>query len=496
MSDRLLQSVSLTLECICNVIRGAAERTVAEGILKMKISGSNVLNFAAFAVVATIVVKQTWAAIPLWLKTGKVNYDDDDESREVNDDFSSPQIIIKKLTSLRNLTDVMVEESFELPWFKLYASFLAYVHLKEELEALHPEHRNSRYKAEGSIPDVAELQELEQYCQFARWAYLQSYLELLAQLKTRGYELIRRDTSTEPGRVGHFIAVNHESKNVIISIKGTNTLADVVTDMLGVVVQLDLKVNYNDELTIQARVHEGMATAANLICTDTQHLVEKFFLPCGYKIIVTGHSLGAGVACLLGLFLQSRLKGTTHENCRVLAFATPACLDYQTAVAIAPFTTSVVNNNDCVPRLSTMNVVALNKLLFKVNEKLVEKGRSPSGWSSSKAFLSDLMKMDDELLMTPEELEGFEQELKASRPEAHDQALTVPGRVVVLWKSENPETLNQVNARVGDGTLAVLQQIEVETSLISDHMCPEYIANLTALVDKTKNGDSRKANKA
>ena len=488
MSDRLLQSVSLTLECICNVIRGAAERTVAEGILKMKISGSNVLNFAAFAVVATIVVKQTWAAIPLWLKTGKVNYDDDDddESREVNDDFASPQIIIKKLTSLRNLTDVMVEESFELPWFKLYASFLAYVHLKEELEALHPEHRNSRYKAEGSIPDVAELQELEQYCQFARWAYLQSYLELLAQLKTRGYELIRRDTSTEPGRVGHFIAVNHESKNVVISIKGTNTLADVVTDMVGIVVSLDLKVNYNDESTVQARVHEGMVTAANLICADTQHLVENFFLPCGYNIIVTGHSLGAGVACLLGLFLQSRLKGTTHQNCRVLAFATPACLDHQTAVAIAPFTTSFVNNNDCVPRLSTVNVVALNMLLFRVNEKLAEKGRSPCDWSSSKAFLSDLMKKDDELLMTPKELEEFEQERKASRPEAHEQALTVPGRVVVLWKSENPETLNQVDARVGDGTLAVLQQIEVETSLISDHMCPQYIANLTALAERQR----------
>jgi sn1-specific diacylglycerol lipase len=118
------------------------------------------------------------------------------------------------------------------------------------------------------------------------------------------------------------------------------------------------------------RLHEGMYTAAEMVCADTQHLVEKFFLPQGYQILVCGHSLGAGVACLLGLFLQSRIHATNPSNLRVLAYATPACLDYETAKAVASFTTSVVNNTDCVARLSVMNLVTMNRLFLEMDATL------------------------------------------------------------------------------------------------------------------------------
>ena len=118
MSDRLLQSFSLTFETLFIFLESVAERTIAEGRIAMKNFRQDVFTYAICAVVVTFVVKRTWAAIPSWAKRDDDN-DDDDKSRDANDELASPRVIIKKLASLRKLTDDMVEESFELPWFKM-----------------------------------------------------------------------------------------------------------------------------------------------------------------------------------------------------------------------------------------------------------------------------------------------------------------------------------------------------------------------------------------
>ena len=66
---------------------------------------------------------------------------------------------------------------------------------------------------------LPELKSILHYCQLAKWAYLQNYLELHRNLKQAGYALVRHDTVTEPGRVGHFVAVQREQKLAIIAIK-------------------------------------------------------------------------------------------------------------------------------------------------------------------------------------------------------------------------------------------------------------------------------------
>jgi len=444
-----------------------------------------------YAAISIWLTRKTYKALPAWIKPG--GQAKKDAEKDANDDIANPSVIIKKLHSMMKLCQDRVDD--DLPWFKIYACFLSYIHLRRELHVAHPEHKSQRYQAQGDTVSTPELQELNQYCQLAKWAYLGSYIDLHANLKSRGYDLLRHDTATEPGRVGHFIAVNHAQKLAIISIKGTNTLSDALTDVLGHAVNHELKIPLQQpgaggakKAPIESiRVHEGMYTAANMIYSDTEHLLDNFFLPCDYKVLVTGHSLGAGVACLLGLFLQCRMDQTTHDNVRVLAFATPACLDLATATAVAPFTTSVVNNTDCVPRMSVMNLVTLNKLFVKVDEKLKEHGRSPSSWKSSKALVGDLMKIDDNLLMSPEELHAFEiQIVKDLKQEENEDSLFVPGRVVVLW--ENAAATSDfieeaVDCRVGDGGMTVLRHLEVETTMLTDHSCAKYLKNLAALVE-------------
>lgn len=180
---------------------------------------------------------------------------------------------------------------------------------------------------------------------------------------------------------------------------------------------------------------------------------------------------------MLGLFLQCRLDCVTPDNLQVLAFATPACLDFTTAHAVSPFTTSVVNDTDYVPRLSVMNLVTLNKLFVFVDKKLQKLGLSPDSFQSAKAYFADLLKVDDKLLMKPQELQDFESEIiEVLRHDEDKHSLFVPGRVVVIWEN-NGERF----ARVGEPGMSVLRRIEVAKTMISDHSCNEYLENLVAL---------------
>ena len=332
-------------------------------------------------------------------------------------------------------------------------------------------------------------------------------MELHANLKKTGYHLLRHDTATEPGRVGHFVAVQHDQKLAIIAIKGTSTLSDALTDILGKAVAHTLssplehvdKSGDSVKRTItQVCVHEGMYAAAQLLCDDTQHLVEHFFVPQGYRVVVTGHSLGAGVACLLGLFLRARVQAmaTDNDRLRVVAFATPPCLDLTACQAMTSFCTSVVNNTDCIPRASVPNLVHLHCLLKRINDKLVEQGRAPkSNW---RAFYKDLIKIDDQTLLTPQELIDAQADiLKATTQTDEDvSALFVPGRTLVLWKeggdADKDNDTRNFKAIVGDGSLDVLRHLEVETTMISDHPCLKYKENLGLLLEQLQQQEANK----
>jgi hypothetical protein len=54
------------------------------------------------------------------------------------------------------------------------------------------------------------------------------------KLSCTGLDLLPHDAATEPGRVDHFIALDHTNKTAIVGLKGTSSLADVMTDLLAV----------------------------------------------------------------------------------------------------------------------------------------------------------------------------------------------------------------------------------------------------------------------
>jgi len=138
----------------------------------------------------------------------------------------------------------------------------------------------------------------------ADWAYLEETNEIRSKLKELAanntdykWSLVRHVKTDEPGRVGHYLALDTESKTALISVKGTSALSDMITDACGVPVRFNVTTeNIGDGLststTSTVSCHEGILDASLALAEDVQPLVENLFLPAGYRVLLIGHSLG------------------------------------------------------------------------------------------------------------------------------------------------------------------------------------------------------------
>ena len=90
------------------------------------------------------------------------------------------------------------------------------------------------------------------------------------------------------------------------------------------------------------------------------------------EILITGHSLGAGVSVLLAMLWRALPPGVFSPtnpynssssskpiNIKCIAFAPPQILDYNAAKRCESFTTSVIMGNDIVPRLGLKSALRL-----------------------------------------------------------------------------------------------------------------------------------------
>jgi hypothetical protein len=384
----------------------------------------------------------------------------------------------------------------ELTNWQIVAGFYSLLHLNTEMRALDADYRDKQYAddREDDDADLDELKELKAALEYADWAYETSFATLAANCRTAGLDLLRHDTATEPGRVGHFIALDHKKKTAIIGLKGTSTLADALTDLIAVPKEhcchFDCSPSAQPQDTNNIFCHEGIHTAAIWMADDVQDTIENIFVPLKYKVLLTGHSLGAGTACLLGLELRARIPAFRENftDLRVLAFATPAVVSFAASKACAPFVTSVVNNSDIVPRASVSNLVVMNKLVLKVNEKLDAKGHKLDTWSSlRKYYQEEVAKVDDDLLLSTQELDEWFDETHAA-PVNDPDHLYVPGRCVVLWNKGSNDN-NEYGGIVTHCGMKMLRQIELSNTMVTDHFCTGYrdgLANLIAQLEKKK----------
>lgn len=110
------------------------------------------------------------------------------------------------------------------------------------------------------------------------------------------------------------VLADHQSKNVVITIRGSASLLDLITDLSlnseRFSVDVDTDPILREDHTLddgEVRVHRGMLNGARYVYNTIKAqriLDDLFLLNPGYGLVVCGHSLGAGVASLLTLLLK------------------------------------------------------------------------------------------------------------------------------------------------------------------------------------------------
>ncbi|KAM3624698.1 uncharacterized protein V6R79_000351 [Siganus canaliculatus] len=165
-----------------------------------------------------------------------------------------------------------------------------------------------------------------------------------------------------------FVAVDHEKKKVVISIRGTLSPKDALTDLTGDSERLPVEEQHGTWLG-----HKGMVYSAEYIKKklEQEMILSQAFgrdLNKGtmhYGLVIVGHSLGAGTAAILSFLLRPQ-----YPTLHCYSYSPPGGLLSEDAMEYSKeFVTSVVLGKDLVPRLGLSQLEGFRRHLLEVLQK-------------------------------------------------------------------------------------------------------------------------------
>ncbi|KAJ2952676.1 hypothetical protein O0L34_g7015 [Tuta absoluta] len=144
------------------------------------------------------------------------------------------------------------------------------------------------------------------------------------------------------------VIADHERETIVVAVRGSISLRDIFTDFTAGSEKFEA-----DGLPEDTAAHKGMSMGAAKMLRRLAPVLERSFQQFPhYDLILTGHSLGAGVAVLVALKLRPR-----YPHLKVFAFSTPAGLISREAARYTEsFVLTVGVGDDLVMRLSVHSI--------------------------------------------------------------------------------------------------------------------------------------------
>eukprot|EP00571_Detonula_confervacea_P013330 CAMPEP_0172302010 /NCGR_PEP_ID=MMETSP1058-20130122/3782_1 /TAXON_ID=83371 /ORGANISM="Detonula confervacea, Strain CCMP 353" /LENGTH=860 /DNA_ID=CAMNT_0013012335 /DNA_START=504 /DNA_END=3086 /DNA_ORIENTATION=- len=239
------------------------------------------------------------------------------------------------------------------------------------------------------------------------------------------------------------ILVDEKARAVVVTIRGTKSLEDMVIDLHCVAQELD---DVGKRCGFDGKghhCHKGILARCKWIFNDIKkrralkRLYSNDSPYAHYRLIITGHSLGGGCACVLATMLRP-----SFPSLKCFAYEPAGCVfDEQLADFCEDFIICIVRHDDIVPRLSPANCDVLRDQFFEVMArvkvskiKLFQDLRTPCPESS--------LARRNAAILRPKEFvnhdTAFYQSLQARRNERAEKnrcsgpRLYIPGRIIHL----------------------------------------------------------------
>jgi hypothetical protein len=281
------------------------------------------------------------------------NQDDKEDSKRFD-------IIIEMIQNYKGLiTEVMAKYVLDTVDFSRFrpASLFYYIEKEDSIKTPSWKRRQHRFCPEV---DLNMVKNLNNDLALARLSYADSCDEIREGLRLfkMPYELVYAEVESEPGKPGHFIALKRNQPfrggelEAILVVRGTKTVADVVTDLCCDIVE------YNE-----GKAHSFMLASGQYIAEKHTQLFADLLAKSGkskLKLTLVGHSLGAGAAAIAGMELNAH----PDINVEGVGFGCPSLVTQELAEYTSWYVT-VVNDSDVVPRA---NPVTVANVLLNITE--------------------------------------------------------------------------------------------------------------------------------
>ena len=271
----------------------------------------------------------------------------------IQESANLPQII-QLLDQYRDQLEKTADKYVSHDLSKLTPTALGY-YVEYEDERKNPSWKRRLHRFCPQI-QFEKVHELNRWLELSYLSYADTVEEIEKGLVEYDAELVSIQIKSAPGKPAHFIALprNQSSQNnntltVYMCVRGTKTLADALTDLL-----CD-PVEYRE-----GKAHEFIVQSGQFLAESHRELFHdllKHSKKKRLKIVLVGHSLGAGAATICGIELHHDPEQVFDVE--VVGFGCPALLSLNLAEKYQDRITTVVNDSDVIPRLSGVSVANL-----------------------------------------------------------------------------------------------------------------------------------------
>lgn len=213
------------------------------------------------------------------------------------------------------------------------------------------------------ISSNAIVGDLLYHIELAKGSYKGSAEGLAKRSMLREGNIVKFVKDSNVLRPGYYLGVDKRNKLVIFGIRGTHTVYDIVTSIASL---------SNEEITKEGySAHFGIAEAAQWFFTHEMKNIRKCLEKHeGYRLRLVGHSLGGAIASLLAIMLRRKTHkdlGFNPDIVSAVSYATPPCLSRETADNCSDYITTVVMQDDIIPRLSVATLTRLRNEIIQTD---------------------------------------------------------------------------------------------------------------------------------